>query len=109
MIRTNRTRRWAVIPLFSCGIYHPTAGTLDELFTSIPQFSEVNLTAEGALDWVHWGLYMDTSVTRKAGVTNQISDFSVVGKGGFTGLPVRRQLQRLFVGRWHAHGHGFKH
>jgi len=26
---------------------------------------------------------MDTSVTRKAGVTNQISDFSVVGKGGF--------------------------
>ncbi len=83
MSRTIRSRRWAVITLFSCGIYHAAAGTLDGTFTSIPQFSEVNLTAEGALDWVHWGLYTETSVTRKAGVTNQIGDFSVVGKGGF--------------------------
>jgi len=83
MSRTIRSRRWAVITLFSCRLYHAGAGTLDGTFTSIPQFSEVNLTADGALDWVHWGLNTDTSVTRKAGVTNQISDFSVVGKGGF--------------------------
>jgi len=83
MSSTIRSRRWAVITLFSCGLYHAGAGALDGAFTSIPQFSEVNLTAEGTLDWVHWGLYTDTSVTRKAGVTNQISDFSVVGKGAF--------------------------
>ncbi len=38
-----------------------------------------NLTAEGTNDWVHWG---DGSLTRKAGVTPQISDYSVVGSGG---------------------------
>ncbi len=83
MSSTIRGRRWAVIALLGWGLYHARAGTLDGTFTSFPQFSDVNLTAEGALDWVHWGLYMDTSVTRKAGVTNQIGDFSVVGKGAF--------------------------
>src|SRR2546428_515494 len=84
MSRTIRSRRWAVMTLFSCGLYHAAAaGTLDGTFTSIPQFSAVNLTAEGALDWVQWGLYTETSVTRKTGVTNQIGDFSVVGKRGF--------------------------
>jgi hypothetical protein len=38
----------------------------------------VNLTAEGGLDWAHWG---DGSLNRKAGVTAQISSDSVIGAG----------------------------
>jgi hypothetical protein len=38
----------------------------------------VNLTAEGGLDWVHWG---DGSLNRKAGVTAQISSDNVIGTG----------------------------
>lgn len=39
----------------------------------------VDLTAEGAADWVHWGLETSASVNRKAGVVAQISDFVRVG------------------------------
>ena len=37
-----------------------------------------NLTSEGSSDWVHWG---DGSLTRKTGVTAQISNYSIVGSG----------------------------
>jgi hypothetical protein len=36
-----------------------------------------SLTAEGNMDWVHWG-----DAGRKAGVTAQISNYTVVGTGG---------------------------
>ncbi len=36
----------------------------------------VNLTAEGTLDWMHWG---DSAVNRKTGVTPQLSNYTVVG------------------------------
>jgi hypothetical protein len=36
----------------------------------------VNLTTEGALDWIHWG---DTALNRKAGVTPQLSTYSIIG------------------------------
>jgi hypothetical protein len=45
-------------------------------FASIAQNSVVNLTTEGPLDWVHWGLYTETSLNRKAGVVPRISDFT---------------------------------
>jgi hypothetical protein len=38
----------------------------------------VNLTAEGPADWVHWG---ETPLNRKAGVTAQISTYTIVGTG----------------------------
>ncbi len=38
----------------------------------------VDLTAEGPTDWAHWGT---TSLTRKNGVTPQISAWSIVGSG----------------------------
>jgi hypothetical protein len=41
--------------------------------------TSANLTTEGALDWVHWG---ETPLNRKAGVTAQISNYTVVGTGG---------------------------
>jgi len=40
----------------------------------------VNLTAEGTADWVHWG-DAGTPFNRKAGVTPQISTYSIVGSG----------------------------
>ncbi len=40
--------------------------------------SAVNLTTEGSADWVHWG---DTSLNRKAGVTAQLSSYTLVENG----------------------------
>jgi hypothetical protein len=37
-----------------------------------------NLTTEGSADWVHWG---DATLNRKAGVTAQLSNCTVVGNG----------------------------
>jgi hypothetical protein len=39
----------------------------------------VNLSAEGASDWVHWGLETNMSVNRKSGVPVQISNFTPLG------------------------------
>lgn len=55
-----------------------TAGTLSGSFNAVATGSNVNLTAAGPLDWVHWGLYTETSVNRKDGVVPQISDFTVL-------------------------------
>src|SRR5262249_48624512 len=41
----------------------------------------INLTAEGASDWAHWGLESENSFDHKAGVSQQISNYSVVGFG----------------------------
>ena len=60
------------------------AGTLTGSFASIPTGSNVNLTAIGRLDWVHWGLKSDSSIDRKGTVTPQISDFNVVYDTNFS-------------------------
>jgi len=51
------------------------AGTLSVTFEEVPQGSVVDLTSEGKVDWVHWGLHTDSSLHRKAGVAPLISDF----------------------------------
>jgi hypothetical protein len=43
--------------------------------------ANANLTTEGPRDWVHWG---DSSLTRKANVTPQLSTYAVVGSGAVT-------------------------
>jgi hypothetical protein len=53
-----------------------TGGSLSGSGTS--SSSGVNLTAEGTADWVHWGA---GSTVRKAAVSPQISDYTVVGSG----------------------------
>jgi len=53
------------------------AGTLDASFARVPQDSVVDLTAEGNLDWVHWGLYTETSLERKASVVPRIGNFEL--------------------------------
>src|SRR4029453_10166646 len=44
----------------------------------IPQGAVIDLTAEGPLDWVHWGLHTEASLDRKDGVAPLISDFTVL-------------------------------
>jgi hypothetical protein len=52
------------------------AGSLQGSGTSATTVA--NLTAEGTADWEHWG---DASLNRKAGVTAQLSNYSIVGSG----------------------------
>ena len=60
------------IPAFATPLF---AGTLSVTFDSVPEASVVDLTSEGKIDWVHWGLHTDSSLHRKAGVTPLIADF----------------------------------
>ena len=55
----------------------------------ISQPATVNLTAEGTLDWAHWGLASGASFDHKAGVTHQISDITPLGvaPGSFNANP----------------------
>jgi hypothetical protein len=52
------------------------AGLLEGTATSAT--TAVNLTAEGSVDWVHWG---DGSLNRKAGVVQRLSTYTAVGSG----------------------------
>ncbi len=54
-----------------------TAGTLIGSTATAP--ATVNLTAEGTLDWAHWGLNVATDFDQKEGGTNQISNFTLIG------------------------------
>jgi len=61
--------------IFAFALIPAHAGTLSATFAEVPEGSIVDLTAEGALDWVHWGLYTESSLNRKAGVPPMIGDF----------------------------------
>jgi len=54
-------------------------GQLSGSLTAAPV--NVDLTAQGALDWAHWGLTSASSFDHRAGVTQQISNFSPIGGG----------------------------
>ncbi|HKS38236.1 MAG TPA: Ig-like domain-containing protein, partial [Verrucomicrobiae bacterium] len=66
----------AVLLFFETGA--SVAATLTGSFAPVDQGADVNLTAEGPLDWVHWGLVTETTVNRKASVTPVIGNFRVV-------------------------------
>jgi hypothetical protein len=70
---TNTTS--PVVTVFVVG----TGGALSSIM-NIPT-GAVNLTLEGAADWVHWGLFNEFSLNRKVGVTALISNFTFVGTG----------------------------
>src|SRR6266536_4131960 len=61
------------------GVPGVRGATLNGTFTRIAQYDVVDLTAEGPLDWVHWGRFTSSSVDRKFGVTPQIPDFTPIG------------------------------
>ncbi len=50
------------------------SGALSAAVGSTP--SSNNLTAQGSADWIHWALNSASTVNRKSGVTEQISDLS---------------------------------
>ena len=56
-------------------------GTISGTFEPIATGSNVDLTVIGKIDWAHWGLQTDSSLSRKAGVPPLISDYTVVGTG----------------------------
>ncbi len=55
----------------------------------------VDLTAEGTLDWAHWGLTSASSFDHKAGVSSQISNLTVLGPAA-----AQRQLQSPTTYSW---------
>ena len=46
-----------------------------------PSAGTQNLTLSGSTDWAHWGLNTPNSSDHESGVTQQISNFTVVGNG----------------------------
>src|ERR1041384_5922140 len=66
----------SAVALASCFPLHGV--TLSGNFSALPASSNVNLTVNGKLDWVHWGLGGDYKVNRKASVTPLISNFTLI-------------------------------
>lgn len=57
------------------------AGALSGIYEVIASASTVNLTAEGTIDWAHWGRTSPTEFNHRADVTPQISNFTLIGEG----------------------------
>jgi hypothetical protein len=57
----------------------PVTGIMAGEINPLPTL--VDLTAGGALDWIVWGYPDENSFDQKAGVTHQISDFTMAGEG----------------------------
>ncbi len=55
------------------------AASLVVNFTPLSVPTNIDLSAEGVLDWVHWGTDSATSFDRKSPVTNLISNFTQLG------------------------------
>lgn len=68
----------AALLVFLLPLVVTEGATLTGSFNSIATGSNVDLTAAGPTDWVHWGLDSDVSVNRKDGVVPQISDISLL-------------------------------
>jgi hypothetical protein len=50
----------------------------------MPLGTVINLSTAGPADWVHWGLYTNTSINRKTLVPQQISDYTLlIGSDGY--------------------------
>ena len=62
-----------LVPLSAC------AGMLEVNFTPLPDGTVVNLSTEGPLDWVHWGLTSPLDLNRLSGVVPLIPNLSLIG------------------------------
>src|SRR6185503_11264055 len=80
--RAIRRHLLALTACLVCSMSPVRGATLVGRFTPIATGTNINLTAEGPLDWVHWGLYTDSSIDRKASVTPQIPDYVPIKMGG---------------------------
>jgi hypothetical protein len=67
---------WFPAALVSCLLaLRLSAGTLTGSFSPIASGSNVNLSAVGKIDWVHWGLATEASLNRKSCEAIQIGNF----------------------------------
>lgn len=64
------------------GVPAVRGAVLTGTFASVPRNSVVDLSAVGPVDWVHWGLFTEASLNRKAGVPPRIGDFEPVAAAG---------------------------
>ncbi len=55
------------------------SGSLSGSMVISPSGNSVNLTAEGILDWAHWGMGSPTSFDHKRGISPQIGNYSRIG------------------------------
>lgn len=55
------------------------SGVLNVSYTGQP--ASVNLTSEGTIDWANWGCNSATDFNHKSGVTQQISNYNLLGGG----------------------------
>ncbi len=84
MIRRGRAKLRVGFTLIGLMVYpfltvvSVTAGSLSGSYSPIATGSNVDLSAVGRLDWVHWGLQTETSLNRKACVAPLIGDFGVL-------------------------------
>ena len=65
----------ATLLVLPCG----NASTLWAEFAPLPPGAVIDLTAEGATDWAHWGLDATNFFDHKISATQQISDFTLLG------------------------------
>ena len=71
------TNGWA---LFDAAINWATSNAiLSGSTTKSRPDSTVDLSAEGVMDWAHWGLGSVSGFDHKSGVTQQISNYTVIG------------------------------
>lgn len=63
-----------------------TGGTLSASAATVPAGAAVNLTAEGARDWGHWGLQTASSFNSKSAGQPEISNYTVLGNGAVSRL-----------------------
>ena len=74
---TGRSRSvWGIFVVLLLAGHSAGAAGLTGSFALIQSGTAIDLTLEGPFDWVHWGLYTETSLTRKAGVTPLINNFT---------------------------------
>ncbi|HEU0009956.1 MAG TPA: Ig-like domain-containing protein [Verrucomicrobiae bacterium] len=56
-----------------------SAAMLEVNLTPLPDGAVVNLSTEGPLDWVHWGLAAPLDLNRHSGITPVIPNIAVIG------------------------------
>lgn len=74
------------------------AGLIDGSVLPVPQGSNVDLSTVGTVDWVHWGLFTDSSLNRKAGVAPLIGDFTLLQGAGTNAFVFPYQYEDNFNG-----------
>jgi hypothetical protein len=61
------------------GLTNSFAATLIGSFVPLPVATSVNVSAEGTLDWTHWGLTSPTDFNHLAGTNQIIDNYTLIG------------------------------